>query len=71
MQHALSSSTWECLWQAFQEVDRYNSYHVSDIDHCLSVVVRVPNGKPVFLILKKEKNKKSERKRINKYKWVS
>lgn len=50
----LSSNSWECLWQAFQEDDQYNSYHVSHIDDWLSIVICVSNGKPMLLVLKRE-----------------
>lgn len=67
VQCSLSSNTWECLWQAFQEEDQYNSYHVSHIDHWLSIVIRVPHGKPMLLVLKRgrEGNRGMERKHIN------
>lgn len=61
VRRALSSNTWECLWQAFQEEDQYNSYHVSHIDHWLSIVIRVPNGKPMLLILKRETERGTQR----------
>lgn len=59
-QCVLSSNTWECLWQAFQEEDQYISYHVSHIDHWFSIVIRVPNGKPVLLILERQKERDTE-----------
>lgn len=70
VQCALSSNTWECLWQAFQEEDQYNSYHVSHIDHWLSIVIRVPNGKPMLLILRRNTGRETHRgmgKKTNKY----
>lgn len=61
VQCALSSNTWECLRQAFQEGDQYNSYHVSHIDHWLSIVIRVPNGKPMLLVLRRETERGTQR----------
>lgn len=54
VQCALSCNTRKCLWQAFQEEDQYNSYHVSHIDHWLCIVICVSNGKPMLLVLKRE-----------------
>lgn len=64
VQCALNCNTWECLWQAFQEEDQYNSYHVSHIDHWLCIVIRVPNRKPMLLILERERQR--DRKETNK-----
>lgn len=61
VQCALSSNTWECLRQAFQEGDQYNSYHVSHIDHWLSIVICVPNGKPMLLVLKIQTERGTQR----------
>lgn len=66
---ALSSNSWECLWQAFQEGDQYNSYHVSHIDHWLGIVIRVPDGKTMLLVLRRETERGTQRGwRGNKYK---
>lgn len=61
VQRTLSSNTWECLWQAFQAEDQYISYHVSHIDHWLSIVIRVPNGKPMLLVLRRHREETNKR----------